>query len=255
MKTSMVGGDLLPKMRRLAAAPRLLYRKLNKTILHVLGRWVLRPRASQLPLTRLGSGPGGWAIPAACLDASSICYCVGVGLDASFDFALAQQYGCQVHSFDPTPSSVAYMEQARYDRSRVHFHALGVWDADTELRFYYPVADDELLSVYDLKGTGKYVVCKCQRVSSIMRDLGHDRIDLLKLDIEGAWRRVIRNLVDEKIRIPVLCVELDSPTSLRLALWTIHSLRSIGLEFVHREKDNFLFVHKTLVAAAANDGA
>jgi hypothetical protein len=146
------------------------------------------------------------------------------------------------------------MEKLEYDRSKVHFHSLGIWDTDTELRFYFPVADDELLSVFDLKGTGRYVVCKCHRVSTIMRDLGHSHIDLLKLDIEGAWRQVIRNIVDERIHVSIVCVELDSPTSLRLASWTIRKLKSVGLEFVHREKDNYLFVHRTLLDQARDAG-
>jgi len=242
-------------MRRLAAAPKLLYRKCNKILLHLLGRWVLKSQSKNLELKRFGSKHGGWTIPAHGLDASSVCYCVGVGLDASFDFALADRYDCRVYSFDPTPSSVAYMEQAEYDRSKLHFLPLGVWNTDTELRFYYPVEDEELLSVYDLKGTGRYVVCKCQRVSSIMRDLGHSHIDLLKLDIEGAWRQVIRNIVDENVSISIFCVELDSPTSLRLALWAIRKLKSIGLEFVHYEKDNYLFVHRTLLDPSEDVGA
>ncbi|MBN1507015.1 MAG: FkbM family methyltransferase [Sedimentisphaerales bacterium] len=182
------------------------------------------------------------------LDESSVCYCVGVGIDASFDFALVDRFHCFVFSFDPTPASITYMERAEYDRTKLHFLPVGLWDQDTELRLYLPTNDETLLSVYDLKGTGKYFVCKCQKLSTIMRDLGHTHIDLLKLDIEGAWHRVIRNMVMEGISISMLCVELDSPTSLVSVFRVMRMLRRLGLELVHFERDNYLFVQRHMLA-------
>jgi len=141
------------------------------------------------------------------------------------------------------------MELANYDRSNLHFLPVGVWDEDTELRFYVPANNDEaLLSVFDLKGTGKYVLCKCQKISTIMQNLGHTHIDLLKLDIEGAWQRVVRNIAEENISVSMVCVELDSPTSLVWVFRVIRMLRRLGLELVHFEKDNYLFVQKSLLS-------
>jgi FkbM family methyltransferase len=169
-------------------------------------------------------------------------------VDATFDFALVDQFHCNVFSFDPTPASISYMEQMKYDRSKLHFFPIGIWDEDAELRFYMPANKDEtLLSVFDLQGTGKYVVCKCKKLSTIMRELKHNRIDLLKIDIEGAWRKVIKNIADENISISILCVELDSPTTLARVFWVIRTLRGIGLELAHFEKDNYLFVQKALL--------
>jgi hypothetical protein len=80
-----------------------------------------------------------------------------------------------------------------------------------------------------------------------MKDLGHNRIDLLKLDIEGAWQKVIRNIISENLDISILCVELDSPTSLFLALKTIRALKIAGFALVHFEKDNYIFVKESLI--------
>jgi len=79
------------------------------------------------------------------------------------------------------------------DRTRLSFLPIGVWDEDTELRFFAPVNPAETShSVFDLQGTGNYFLAECRKLSSIMHELGHDHIDLLKLDIEGAWRNVIK---------------------------------------------------------------
>jgi hypothetical protein len=127
---------------------------------------------------------------------------------------------------------------------------IGVWDKDTQLRFYSPANPQETShSVFDLHGTGKYFTAECQKLSTIMKELGHDHIDLLKLDIEGAWRTVIQNIVDERIAISILCVELDSPTTLFRVLKVNRMLGSIGFDLVHFEKDNYLFVQKSLLTA------
>jgi FkbM family methyltransferase len=218
-------------------------------IVHTFLPLLVKLPQGNLNLLRFGTDYGGWTVPVNLINEESICYCVGVGIDASFDFALVDQFHCNVFSFDPTPTSIDYMERIKYDRSKLHFFPVGVWDENTELRFYMPAGNDEtLLSVFDLQGTGNYFVAECQKLSSIMHELGHDHIDLLKLDIEGAWRNVIKNIGEERINISILCVELDSPVTIGRVLWVIRALARIGLVLVHFEKDNYLFVQKKLLS-------
>ena len=42
-----------------------------------------------------------------------------------------------------------------------------------------------------------------------MRELGHDAIDLLKIDIEGAEYEVLSDLVASRIPVRAICVEFD----------------------------------------------
>jgi FkbM family methyltransferase len=46
-----------------------------------------------------------------------------------------------------------------------------------------------------------------QRLTTIMRDLGHDKINLLKMDIEGAEYSVLADLLASHIRVDQLLVE------------------------------------------------
>jgi FkbM family methyltransferase len=217
-------------------------------VVHALLPLLKKPQRGELELERLGTDYGGWTVPVDLLNARSICYCIGVGLDASFDFALVEQFGCRVFSFDPTPKAISYMEHAQYDHTRLHFLPVGVWNEDTELRFFSPANPEETShSVFDLHGTGKHFTAECRKLSTIMQDLGHEHIDLLKLDIEGAWRNVIKNIAEERINISILCVELDSPVTLPRVLRVIRMLGSIGFVLVHFEKDNYLFVKKGLL--------
>lgn len=245
----MIRTFIVSKVRRACAILWRVRRKCDKMIVHALLPLLVKPQRDELKLERLGTDYGGWTVPVNLLNERSICYCVGVGIDASFDFALADRFGCSVFSFDPTPKAIAYMERAQYDRTLLRFLPIGVWNKDTELRFFSPANSEETShSVFDLHGTGKYFTAECRKLSTIMQNLGHEHIDLLKLDIEGAWRKVIQNIVDEHISISILCVELDSPTTLARVIRVIRALSSIGFVLVHFEKDNYLFVKKTLLS-------
>lgn len=246
----MIRTFIFAKVYRLCAILWRVRRKCDKTIVHTFLPLLVKMPRNNLKLCRIGTDYGGWTVPTELLNKDSICYCVGVGIDASFDFALADRFKCRVFSFDPTPKAIAYMESEQYDCERLKFVPIGVWDKDTQLRFYSPANPQETShSVFDLHGTGKYFTAECQKLSTIMKELGHDHIDLLKLDIEGAWRTVIQNIVDERIAISILCVELDSPTTLFRVLKVNRMLGSIGFELVHFEKDNYLFVQKSLLTA------
>jgi len=244
----MVKKFLVGKLRRLGAILWRVRRKCDKIVVHALLPLLVKTQGGELKLERLGTDYGGWTVPVNLLDEHSICYCVGVGIDAIFDFILADRFGCNVFSFDPTPKAIAYMESERYDRERLKFMPIGVWNEDTQLRFYSPANPKETShSVFDLHGTGKHFTAECRKLSTIMQDLGHDHIDLLKLDIEGAWHNVIQNIVNENIIVSILCVEMDSPVTLLMVLTVIKMLKARGLKLVHFEKDNYLFVKKTLL--------
>ena len=75
-----------------------------------------------------------------------------------------------------------------------------------------------------------------------MKSNGHKKIDLLKLDIEGAWSQVLDNAVDDDLSIGVLCVELDSPVNLLKVFKLLKKMKILGLSLVHVEKDNYLFI-------------
>ena len=42
-----------------------------------------------------------------------------------------------------------------------------------------------------------------------MKELGHKKLDLLKLDIEGAEYEVIESIIEDNLDIKLICVEFD----------------------------------------------
>lgn len=191
-------------------------------------------------LLRFGEGHAAWWALAD-TPAGAIAYCGGVGMDATFDFALADELGLEVHSFDPTPSSIAYME--RENRGRVNFHTWGMLDRDATIRFHAPLdASHANWFVDNLHGTSDYFEAECFTIKTIMAKLGHDHIDLLKIDIEGSWGQVLQSMLQDGIHPKLLCVEFDSPAPLPRVRKSVQALKQAGYSLVAREKENCVFV-------------
>lgn len=153
---------------------------------------------------------GGWVVPASLLGAESICYCVGCGEDISFDLGLIHQFGCHVFGFDPTPRAIKSVNAQTRNIKNYHFRDIGLWDKQDTLKFFAPQNPEHVShSALNLQKTNEFFLAKVQRLSEIMKDNSHDKLDLLKLDVEGAEYKVIDSIIEDKIDIKILCVEFD----------------------------------------------
>lgn len=187
-------------------------------------------RYSKKPMIRLGSEYGGWNVPQGVINPNSICYLAGAGLDISFDVEMASHFKCEVHIFDPTPKAFTHYKELeshvkeqkfmRYkegfysiskdDFNRIAFHQIGLWNSDEKVKFYAPQNNEHVShSVLNLQHTNNYFEADVQRVKTIMTQLGHKSIDLLKIDIEGAEYNVIEAIIEDEIDVKVICVEFD----------------------------------------------
>jgi FkbM family methyltransferase len=187
-------------------------------------------------LVRIGSDYGGRVIPDGLLDEASVCYSGGVGLDASFDLGLIERYGCRVHAFDPTPAASAYARHVATQDERFEFHPLALWSSDGELTLWAPEDRDpqqvENWSSAPDARNGQTLSAPCRSLESLSRELGHSRIDLLKLDIEGAEYEVLASALDDGIEIGVICVEFHKTPSIRPMIEMTRTLEATGFRAV-----------------------
>ncbi len=185
-----------------------LVRKARRIVQSLRGKdFLVRPdcrRANK----RFGSGYGGWNVVAELLQKNSVVYCFGVGEDASFDIALIEAIGVTVHAFDPTPKSVAWVKKQNFTDKFV-MHELGIADFDGEISFNPPENPEHAsYTMLDRPQTvSQSVTAPVKRLGTIMKELGHDHIDLLKLDVEGAEYSVIEDLAKTGIRPTQLLIE------------------------------------------------
>jgi FkbM family methyltransferase len=145
---------------------------------------------------RLGSNYGGWEILADALPANAIVYSFGVGEDISFDLELIRRYGVTVHAFDPTARSIKWV-RAQPVPSQFLLHEIGVSSCDGFVAFSPPANPEHVsYSVFNAALRPDAVDLPVRRVRTIMADLEHSAIDLLKMDIEGAEYAVIDDLLE-----------------------------------------------------------
>jgi FkbM family methyltransferase len=217
----------------------------------ILARTPRFPLEATVDKVHLGTTYGGYAVIPAALSSASIVYSFGVGQDASFDLALIERFGATVHAFDPTPRSRAWVDAQVWPPS-FHFHPLGVAGADGTLTLHAPPDPTHVsFSPVARKGSAEVVEVPVRTVRSLMTQLHHDRVDLIKADIEGAEYDVIADLVANGPRVGQLLLEFHHhlPTiplsrtkqaiaELRAAGYCLFDQSQAGAEmsFVHRDR-------------------
>lgn len=155
----------------------------------------------------LGERNAEWTIRRSILPHDSTIYSFGVGEDISFDLALIQRFGVTVHAFDPTPRSIAWMQEQNLPPELV-FHPFGVGGVDG-IRKFSPPRDPQHVSHSLLHRETPWpaIDVPIYRLRTICRMLGHERLDLLKMDIEGAEYEVVDDLLSSGIHASQLLVE------------------------------------------------
>jgi FkbM family methyltransferase len=166
----------------------------------------------------LGSEYGGWAVCTRFLNADSVIYSVGIGEDVSFDLALIQKLRCDVHAFDPTPKSLAWLAKQNLP-SQLHIYPLGLADFDGKSYFAPPKNENHVShTLIQASVETKAIEVEMRTLTSLMQELGHQTLDLLKMDIEGAEYDVIRFICHEAIPIKQILVEFHHGIYPNLAL-------------------------------------
>ena len=114
-----------------------------------------------------------------------------------------------MYAFDPTPRSVEWVKQ-NVRTAKFVFHEVGLASTDGTASFAPPRKADH--ASYSGGKSSKMhdpasPLFHVSRLATIMRRLGHQQIDLLKLDIEGFEYEAIDDMVSSGLRPQALAVE------------------------------------------------
>lgn len=156
----------------------------------------------------VGNDNASWWVCPNGLSADSVVYSFGVGTDISFDLEMIRRFGMTVHAFDPTPRSIAWIRSQR-PLERFIFHDYGIGGQDGKAAFYPPNSDCFVSYSVFSRGsvTSPVVEAPICRLCTIVKALGHTKIDVLKMDIEGAEYEVVSDLLTSRVPIQQLLVE------------------------------------------------
>ena len=195
------------------------YQKKKRFLKRLIGKEIRLKNDIDVPVIK----DGGWWFTPEGLGADSIVYSLGVGDDIEFDISLIEKYGVRVHAFDPTPSSIDMLD-GRDLPQQFEFHPWAVTAADGSLTFYPRLKKDGTKSevMYTMIAEDETredaIEVPAYSLSTISEKLGHQQIDLMKMDIEGAEYEVLDGLLASPIKPTQLLVEFH------------HRFPGIGLE-------------------------
>ncbi len=143
---------------------------------------------------------GDWRIDTALLSRDSTVYSLGVGDNIDLDIGLVNDIGCEVHAFDPTPSTTSWLASKALP-PRFHFHPWAVTSVEGTMTLYPRLKKDGSLdhimfTLVPEDASREHGLCvPAVTVASAMKALGHTRLDLLKMDIEGAEYDVLESVL------------------------------------------------------------
>ena len=188
-------------------------------------------------------------------------YSFGIGEDLSFSQDLLKRWNCDIYAFDPTPKAIAYVRQSHLGaQDNFHFYEWGISDRDGTGQFHLP--KEELYVPEALVGDSRVeevsgsviphdgVQCETidvefRTLKTIMKQLNHQQIDLLKMDIEGFEWEVFANCSrDIMNRFDQIVMEVHSLTNMEKADIIVKALQNIANthQIVHIHPNNIAFV-------------
>ena len=199
----------------------------------------------------IGSVYGSWPVITSFMSRDSIIYSFGVGTDASFDIGIIEKIGSVVFGFDPTPEANEYV-RSNITTDKFIMHEYGLHNKDGSVIFHMPKNSSHVsCSIYN-KGGSNEICVEMRRLSTIMAEKGHDQIDVLKMDIEGAEYGVIEDMVAGSILPKQLLIEFHhrfSDIDASMTKEAVSLLRSTGylLFYISENGTDYAFVRSDLL--------
>ncbi|HEX5150783.1 MAG TPA: FkbM family methyltransferase [Parafilimonas sp.] len=157
-----------------------------------------------------GNSYGGFYVHPNTLKKDSIVYSFGIGEDISFDKAIIEKHGCRVFGFDPTPKSIEWIK-SQILPGGFSFMNYGLHVKTGFVSFHLPKnknhVSGSLLSHQNVNDND-IVTVPVKKFTDITNELGHERIDLLKIDIEGSEYETLDSILASPIYIRQILLEI-----------------------------------------------
>ena len=165
-----------------------ILRKIKRFVLKATGKVNHLRKGVKCKHVWYGNNYGGFYVNPDLLNENSVIYSFGIGDDISFDTTIIKKHHCHVFGFDPTVYSMQWLKTQNIPET-FHFYNFGISSESGYVDFYLaknPEHTSESIVVQSNINVKKKVTVKMKSLKDIMIELGHNHIDVLKMDIEGA---------------------------------------------------------------------
>ena len=166
----------------------------------------------------------------------AIVYCFGSGKNITHELKLAKMLDCCIHFFDPSPEVIKnylrikslfhhldiqnnelYSEIVPYSETskklfknkitsyQFHPHAIALSTEDNNYCKFFKTSDKAGdYSLLTPNEKGESILVKTKKITSIMKELDHQKIDVLKLDVAGMEIDIINQMINQDKIYPIL---------------------------------------------------
>lgn len=234
----------------------LIKSKIKKTLMLLSGRYKHLRVIASADKRWYGNDYGGFFACPQLITESSVIYSIGIGEDISFDEAIIHEHHCVVFGFDPTPKSVNWVRQnAGHISEKFKFFDFGIAEKSGMADFYLPKRKDYVSgSMVTQKNVSEdeKIKVSMRSLKDIAAYLGHKKIDVLKLDIEGGEYLVLPNILNSGVEIDQILIEFHDrffPDGRARTIGAIHELAAHGY-FVFAVSDSLeeiSFIHQRVM--------
>jgi FkbM family methyltransferase len=156
-----------------------------------------------------GSTYGGFYINPKLLNKDSVVYSIGIGTDITFDRKCMARHSCQVFGFDPTPKAIRFIEIENVPPN-FSFQPYGLASESGTRTFFLPAnpkGTSGSLELNDSLDEGRHIEVTMKSLNDICEEEGHQKLDVLKMDIEGSEYDVIESVLNSGIEIDQILIE------------------------------------------------
>lgn len=184
---------------------------------------------------------GDWGLPLSYLDKGDVIYSYGICDDIAFELALIELKQINVFAFDPTPYSIDWLNKQELPDSFV-FTPLACAASDGQF-FLYPLINkngkkSESMYSFHMQEEDRDdgVLVEALTVKSTTKQMAHDSVDLLKMDVEGAEYGVIEGLLNTELRPKLIMLEFHhrfKGIGKEKTIQTVADLKSAGYLIVY----------------------
>lgn len=164
------------------------------------------------------------------LTSGDVVYDVG-GYEGDWCLGIAaRSSGAEIHVFEPSPGALARLERNTVGHADVHIHRYGLGASSRTASI---AAKGPGSSLYDTGTEWTRAEVEIRDVVDVVRELGHDRIHVLKLNIEGGEYEVLERMIDTGLTARVDSLLIQFHEWLPRAYTRRRAIRS-GLRTTHR---------------------
>lgn len=184
-----------------------LYNKAKKVIRQLSGQEIWSRIELGCP-TRLVHN---WCICPVGINRDSMVFSLGIGNDIGFDTGMIDLYGATIHAFDPTPRWVRWIGTLELPE-RFHFHPCAIGNCNGQMQLFPRMpkgrkSNSMMTLVNEGVTEDDGISVPVRTVGSLVSQLGIERVDILKMDIEAAEYDVIDDFLSDGVPVYQLLVE------------------------------------------------